>query len=37
LHNQHFSTLDQVVETVEQQFQLWSKANSTLAKLCAIT
>ena len=30
LHNQHFSTLDQVVETVEQQFQLWGKANSTL-------
>jgi DDE superfamily endonuclease len=37
LHNQHFSTLDQVVETVEQQFQLWGKANSTLTTLCAIT
>lgn len=37
LHNQHFSTLDQVVETVEQQFRLWNTANSTLTKLCAIT
>ena len=37
LHNQYFSSLDEVVETVEQQFQLWSKANSTLTQLCAIT
>lgn len=37
LHNQYFSCLDQVTESVENQFQLWSKQNSTLRQLCAIT
>jgi transposase len=37
LHNQYFSQLNQVTETVENQFQLWNKANSTLRQLCAIT
>jgi transposase len=37
LHNQYFSRLDQVTESVENQFQLWSKDNLTLRQLCAIT
>ena len=37
LHNQSFCRLDQVIEVVEQQFELWTKANSTLRQLCAIT
>jgi len=36
LHNQYFSRLDQVTESVENQFQLWSKDNFTVRQLCAI-
>ena len=37
LHNQYFSHLNQVIESVEMQFELWSRTNSTLRQLCAIT
>ena len=36
LHNVYFPKLDQVVETVEQQFAKWSEPNVELASLCRI-
>jgi transposase len=35
-HNQYFPNLDDLIETVFEQFILWSKPNNTLHKLCAI-
>lgn len=37
LHNQYFAVLDDVVDTVESQFHIWSQPNATLHQLCAIT
>jgi transposase len=37
LHNEYFPDLDNLIETVELQFRLWSEANDTLRRLCAIT
>ena len=35
-HNQYFEKIDQVADSVEIQFKIWSKPNITLKKLCAI-
>jgi len=35
-HNRYFPTLDEVVEAVFNQFDIWSKPNDTLRRLCAI-
>jgi transposase len=35
-HNRYFPTLDEVVEAVFNQFDVWSKPNDTLRRLCAI-
>lgn len=35
-HNRHFPTLAQVVEAVQERFNLWVKSNRQLARLCAI-
>lgn len=37
LHNRYFPTLEQIVETVENQFNAWASGNETLRRLCAIT
>ncbi len=36
-HNRYFSKLDELVDVVSEQFQLWHKPNDTLHRLCAIT
>ncbi len=36
IHNQYFESLDEVIESIEAQFQKWLKPNETLRKLCAI-
>lgn len=36
LHNRYFSHLDQVVDAVETEFDLWTNPNETLRRLCAI-
>lgn len=35
-HNRHFPTLAQVVEAVQERFNLWARSNRQLARLCAI-
>jgi len=35
-HNQYFEFLDDLVDTVSEQFDVWKKPNSLLRKLCAI-
>lgn len=35
-HNTYFELLEQLVGTVEDQFELWMKPNDTLHRLCAI-
>jgi len=35
-HNRYFSTLDELVETVCEQFRAWARPNDDLRKLCAI-
>jgi transposase len=35
-HNRYFKTLDELIETVCEQFKAWSRPNETLRKLCAI-
>jgi transposase len=35
-HNQHFPTLDLLIESVDCQFEKWEKPNHTLRKLCGI-
>ena len=37
IHNEYFSNLQNLIETVELQFQFWSEPNFTLRQLCAIT
>lgn len=37
LHNRYFSTLDEVICSVETEFACWTKRNNTLRRLCAIT
>lgn len=36
-HNRYFPTLDELVNRVTNQLQLWHKPNNMLRKLCAIT
>jgi transposase len=36
LHNRYFATLDEVIATVETQFQIWASPNDSLRRLCAI-
>jgi transposase len=35
-HNQYFSALEDLLETVRNQFNLWRKPNETLRRLCAV-
>lgn len=35
-HNRYFPTLDQLVESIGNQFRLWNRSNETLRRLCAI-
>ena len=37
LHNCYFDALDDVIQTVEEQFNTWGDANETLRRLCALT
>ena len=37
IHNEYFAELDNLIETVELQFEMWSESNATLRQLCAIT
>ena len=37
IHNEYFAELDNLIETVELQFKMWSESNATLRQLCAIT
>ena len=37
LHNRYFERLDAVIVAVEDQFASWTKRNSALRRLCAIT
>ena len=37
LHNRYFATLDEVISSVEAQFQQWASPNAALRRLCAIT
>jgi transposase len=37
IHNRYFPTLVEVVETVEAEFEKWTRSNATLRRLCAIT
>lgn len=37
IHNEYFAELDNLIETLELQFELWSEPNLTLRTLCAIT
>lgn len=36
-HSRYFAILEDVAETVFHQFDIWSQANDTLRRLCAIT
>lgn len=36
-HNRYFGSLDEVAESVETTFHLWSHPNETLRRLCACT
>jgi transposase len=36
LHNQYFSTLDDVVRAVEPRLRAWARPNSTLTRLCRL-
>lgn len=36
LHNRYFATLDEVITAVTPSFQLWSRPNTTLQRLCSI-
>lgn len=36
-HNRYFTTLDEVTQTVETQFEKWRRPNPSLRRLCAIT
>ena len=36
VHNRYFPNLDEVLETIEAQFNQWKKPNATVKKLCAI-
>jgi transposase len=36
LHNEYFGDLENLMDTVELQFQMWSEPNQTLRQLCAI-
>jgi len=36
-HNRYFPTLDELVDTVGDQFQMWRQPNETVHRLCAST
>ena len=35
-HNQYFDLLDDLVDSVQDQFELWKKPNHILKRLCAV-
>lgn len=35
-HNRYFATLEQLLDAVKQQMEIWSKPNEILRKLCCI-
>jgi transposase len=35
-HNRYFATLPEVVDAVQERFDIWKKPNAQLTKLCAI-
>jgi len=37
LHSRYFSTLEELIKTVENRFAEWEYGNSTLRRLCALT
>jgi transposase len=37
LHNRYFPSLNEVIDSVEEEFQPWTRPNETLRRLCAIT
>jgi len=36
VHNRYFPKLDEVIDSIEEQFKQWLRGNITLRKLCAI-
>jgi transposase len=36
IHNRYFSTISDVVDSVESQFELWTNENDELRKLCVL-
>jgi transposase len=36
-HNRYFPILEELVDTIFSQFNLWSRPNETLRRLCAVT
>ena len=36
-HNRYFPTLDDIITAVDSEFDLWTRGNDTLRRLCAIT
>jgi hypothetical protein len=37
LHNRYFSTLEDLIQSVESKFSEWTSGNEVVRKLCAIT
>ena len=37
LHNRYFPSLNEVIDSVEEEFQPWTRPNETLRRLCALT
>jgi hypothetical protein len=35
-HNRYFAEIGQLIQAVSDQFEIWSKPNNTLRRLCAI-
>lgn len=36
LHNRHFPTLNELIEIVDAQFNIWGRPNGTLRRLCSV-
>ena len=36
-HNRYFATLEELIQSVENQFNLWLQPNEQLRRLCAMT
>lgn len=37
IHNRYFAELEEVIAAVESRFTIWTRGNTTLRRLCAIT